>query len=201
LNPTQQQFVQAIQTSAERLMELVNDFLEISRLEAKRVGLEFESLDLIALIKEVVISFEAQTQKAMNLSLNLPDYLPPVHTDRARVTQILVNLISNAWQYTPEGGRITIRAHMAEQNFVQIDVEDTGIGIAEQELAHVFDRFFRSTRTEVQMVGGHGLGLSISKMFVEMLGGKIWVKSRLDVGSTFSFTLPIAVDSILPGKK
>jgi signal transduction histidine kinase len=99
--------------------------------------------------------------------------------------------VGNAWQYTPEGGRITIHALALDDHFVQIDVEDTGIGIVEQDIDYVFDRFFRSERTEVQVVDGTGLGLSITRMFVEMLGGKIWLKSQLDVGSTFSFTLPI----------
>jgi GAF domain-containing protein/DNA-binding response OmpR family regulator len=196
LNPIQHRFVQIIQSNANRLAELVNDILEISRIETGRVKLEFESLDVIRVIKEVAVSFEGQmVQKAMNLSLNLPDDLPNVYADRARVIQILVNLIGNAWQYTPEGGNIIVHAQVVDENFVQIDVVDNGIGIVEQDLHFIFDRFFRSERTEVQVVDGTGLGLSITRMFVEMLGGKIWVKSHLDVGSTFSFTLPIDIDS------
>lgn len=192
LNPLQQRFVQIIQSNANRLTELVNDILEISRIETGRVKLEFEALDLIQVIKEVVVSFEGQmTKKAMNLSLNLPDHLPQVYADKARVTQILVNLIGNAWQYTPEEGNITVHVQVVDEDFVQIDVEDNGIGVVEQDLEYIFDRFFRSERTEVQVVDGTGLGLSITKMFVDMLGGKIWVKSQLDVGSTFSFTLPV----------
>ncbi|HXW01405.1 MAG TPA: GAF domain-containing protein, partial [Anaerolineae bacterium] len=195
LNPTQRRFVQVIQSNANRLSELVNDILEISRIETGRIKLELESLDLIKLINEVAVSFEGQmVKKAMNLSLNLPETLPNVYADRARVTQVLVNLIGNAWQYTPEGGHITIHARVADDNFVQIDVEDTGIGIVEKDIQFVFDRFFRSERTEVQVVDGTGLGLSITKMFVEILGGKIWVKSQLDVGTTFSFTLPLEID-------
>ncbi len=197
LNPIQHRFVQIIQSNSNRLTELVNDILEISRIETGRVKLEFESLNIIQVIKEVAVSFEGQiVQKAMNLSLNLPDDLPNVYADRARVIQILVNLMGNAWQYTPEGGNIVVHARGVDGNFVQIDVVDNGIGIVEQDLHFIFDRFFRSERTEVQVVDGTGLGLSITRMFVEMLGGKIWVKSQLDVGSAFSFTLPIDMDSL-----
>lgn len=194
LNPIQRRFVQVIQSNANRLTELVNDILEISRIETGRVKLEFESLDVIQLINEVTLSFEGQiVKKAMNLALDMPEKLPHVYADKARVTQILVNLMGNAWQYTPEGGHITVRARVADHRFIQIDVEDTGIGIVEKDIHYVFDRFFRSERTEVQVVDGTGLGLSITKMFVEMLGGEIWLKSQLDVGTTFSFTLPIDV--------
>lgn len=194
LNPIQRRFVQVIQSNANRLTELVNDILEISRIETGRINLELEPLDIIDLIGEVAISFEGQmVKKAMNLSLDLPVKLPHVYADRARVTQILVNLIGNAWQYTPEGGNVTVYAKETGNGFIQVDVEDTGIGIVEKDIQYVFDRFFRSERTEVQVVDGTGLGLSITKMFVEMLGGEIWLNSELDVGTTFSFTLPVDV--------
>jgi GAF domain-containing protein len=193
LNPIQRRFVEVIQANANRLTELVNDILEISRIETGKVKLETEPVDLLQVIKEAAVSFEGQmVNKAMNFSLNLSDALPYVLADRARVIQILVNLIGNAWQYTPEGGNIMVRAHLASAHLVQVDVEDNGIGIPDKDVPFIFDRFFRSERTEVQVVDGTGLGLSITRMFVEMLGGKIWVDSKLDEGSTFSFTLPIA---------
>lgn len=126
----------------------------------------------------------------MNLSFNLPDRLPAVYADKARLTQILVNLMGNAWQYTPGGGKITVSAKVAG-DFVQVDVEDNGVGILEEDLKYIFDRFFRSERPELQMFDGTGLGLSITKSFVDMLGGQIWVNSQVDVGSTFSFTVPL----------
>lgn len=191
LNETQNRFVKVIQSNANRLTELVNDILEISRIETGRIKLAFTSFDLISTIREVAISFEGQlVKKKMNLSLNLPDELPNVYADKARLTQVLVNLIGNAWQYTPEGGDINVFAKRID-NFIQIDVADTGIGIVEKDVAYIFDRFFRSERHEVQVVDGTGLGLSITKSFVEMLGGQIWVKSQIDVGTTFSFTVPI----------
>jgi CheY-like chemotaxis protein len=196
LNPTQHRFVEVIQSNTNRLANLVNDILEISRIETGRVKLDFESLDIISIIKEVAVSFEGQlVQKPMNFSLDLPDSLPHVYVDKSRVVQILVNLIGNAWRYTPEGGDITVRAGARDDKFVRIDVIDTGIGIVEKDMEYIFERFFRSERTEVEMVDGTGLGLSITKSFVEMLGGEIWVDSELDVGSTFSFTLPLEATS------
>ena len=193
LNAIQQRFVKVIQSNANRLTELVNDILEISRIETGRIKLQLESVDVIQLIREVAISFEGQmVQKVMALSLHLPDQLPAVRTDKARLIQILVNLIGNAWQYTPEGGEIRISAHLVKDKFVQIDVEDTGIGIPEEDIDHIFDRFFRSERHEVQLVDGTGLGLAITRSFIEMLGGEIWVRSEVDVGTTFSFTMPLA---------
>jgi GAF domain-containing protein len=198
LNPTQHRFVSVIQTNVNRLTELVNDILEISRIETNKIQLKLESLDLIELIHEVALSFEGQmVQKSMNLALNLPDQLPLVYADKSRLTQILVNLIGNAWQYTPESGNITVTANKVGR-YVQVNVTDSGIGILEQDLQFLFDRFFRSERTEVQVVDGTGLGLSITKSFVEMLGGEIWVKSKVDQGSTFSFTIPIVTSTENP---
>lgn len=191
LSATQHRFVKIIQANADRLTDLVNDILEISRIETGRIKLEFESLDALDLIKNVAFMFEAQmAEKNLDFSLKLPNYLPNVYADKARFIQVLVNLIGNAWQYTPAGGQITVYAKLAG-NFVQIDVQDTGIGIVEKDLEYIFERFFRSERTEVQVVDGTGLGLSITKSFVDMLGGKIWVNSQLDVGSVFSFTVPL----------
>jgi len=191
LNDTQHRFVKVIQSNANRLTELVNDILEISRIETGRVKLEFTSLNLVNIIRDVAVSFEGQmVRKHMNLTLDLPTNLPNIYGDKARLIQVLVNLIGNAWQYTPEGGHIDVTATQVG-HFVQVDVKDTGIGIVEKDVAYIFDRFFRSERHEVQVVDGTGLGLSITKSFVEMLGGQIWVKSRVDVGTTFSFTVPI----------
>jgi DNA-binding response OmpR family regulator len=196
LTPRQRRFVEIIQSNANRLTELVNDILEISRIETGRIKLEFASLDITEVIREVALSFEGQmVKKLMNLTFHLPKNLPLVYADRARLTQVLVNLIGNAWQYTPEGGRIDVSAKALE-GFVQVDVADTGIGIVEKDIEYVFDRFFRSERTEVQVVDGTGLGLSITKSFVEMLGGQIWLESQIDVGTTFSFTLPVDPNKI-----
>jgi signal transduction histidine kinase/DNA-binding response OmpR family regulator len=193
LKPTQRRFVGIIQSNANRLTDLVNDILEISRIETGRIKLNFVSLDIVELIEDVAESFEAQmVEKSLSVSLDLPDSLPNIYADQARLTQIIINLVGNAWQYTPENGTVNIRAKVVD-DFMQVDVADSGIGIVEQDLEYIFDRFFRSERTAVQVVDGTGLGLSITKSFVEMLGGQISVTSEVDVGSTFSFTVPLDV--------
>ena len=191
LNEQQGHFVRVIQNNTNRLTALVNDILDISRIETGRIRLHIESLDMARLINTVVDNFQRQvSEKSLKLTLNMPSGLPPVRGDKDRVTQILENLTSNAWKYTPPGGQITVGATVVD-GFVQVDVTDTGIGIGARDVPHIFDRFYRTEQDQVQAVGGTGLGLSIVKMFVELQGGKVWVESEVDRGSTFSFTLPL----------
>ncbi len=192
LTDTQRNFLQIIKTNADRLTALVNDILDISRIETGRLRLTIEALDLVDIVNNVVISFQEQyREKGLSLVWEPPpEELPPVRGDAARVTQVLTNLVSNAWQYTLPGGRVTITIQPAD-GFLQVNVSDTGIGIKEEDLGRVFDRFYRADDPVVEEAGGTGLGLSIVKMFVEMLGGQIWVESQVGTGSTFSFTLPL----------
>jgi len=129
-------------------------------------------------------------RKQLQLEIDVPPDLPLVQADRRRVLQVLNNLVSNAYKYTREGGRISIAARCVD-GFLQIDVSDTGVGISPEDQQRLFTRFFRADNPMRDEVGGTGLGLAISKSFVEMHGGRIWVKSELNVGSTFSFTLPL----------
>jgi PAS domain S-box-containing protein len=191
LTDTQRSFLQIIKSNADRLTALVNDILDISRIETGRLRLTIESLDLVELINGVVSSFwEQYREKGLELAWEAPAELSEVRGDATRVSQVLSNLVANAWHYTPEGGQVTIAARPVDGH-VQVDIADTGIGIAAEDLDRIFDRFFRVDHPVVQEAGGSGLGLSIVKMFVEMLGGRIWVDSEVDVGSTFHFTLPL----------
>jgi len=170
---------------------LVNDILDISRIDAERVKLNFQPLDLALAIEGVLPSFEYQIQeKNLSLTINTPADLPKAYADSDRINQILINLIGNSVKYTRPGDSITVQVH-ANESQVQIDVSDTGLGIAEEDQIHVFDRFFRAERDANSLVDGTGLGLPIARSFVEMMGGEIWLDSALGVGSTFSFTLPI----------
>ena len=191
LTDAQRNFLKIIKSNADRLTALVNDILDISRIETGRMHLTIEPLDLGELITQVVASFQGQYRdKGLALQWHEPSDLPEVRGDEARVTQVLNNLIANAWQYTPADGQVTISIKPAD-GFLQVDVTDTGIGISPSDVGRIFDRFYRADHPVVQEAEGTGLGLSIVKMFVEMLGGEIWVASKLDVGSTFSFTLPL----------
>jgi CheY-like chemotaxis protein/two-component sensor histidine kinase len=194
LTDAQRSFLQIIKSNADRLTALVNDILDISRIETGRLRLTIERLNVVQLIEQAIASFREQfREKGLDLKWSPPAALDDVRGDAARVTQVLNNLLDNAWHYTPAGGRVQVTAERRD-GFVHVHVEDTGIGIAPDNLPRIFDRFYRADHPVVQEAGGTGLGLSIAKMFVEMLGGEIWVESEVGKGSTFSFSLPLPRD-------
>ena len=191
LTDAQRNFLKIIKSNADRLTALVNDILDISRIETGRMRLTVSSLDLGQIINQAVVSFQGQYQeKGLELIWEEPEGLPDARGDAARVAQVLSNLLANAWQYTPSGGTVVISVHGVD-GFLQTDISDTGIGIAPDDAARIFDRFYRADHPLVRDAEGTGLGLSIVRMFVEMLGGQIWVESELGKGTTFSFTLPL----------
>jgi signal transduction histidine kinase len=188
----QKQFLDTIKANVDRVLEMVNEFSEISRLETGALKLDAKPLHIDDLVSEVIVSLRPQIEaKEINLSVEVPPDSPEVWGDRTRIIQILTNLVTNAYKYTPDGGRIAITAQWVNDS-VQVDVADTGIGIAPQDQEKLFTRFFRADHPGVRRVAGTGLGLSITKSIVEMHGGHIWVESQLGEGSTFSFTLPLA---------
>ncbi len=195
LTDQQQKFLETVKSNTERLNLLVGDLLDISRIEAGRISLALEAVDLAALLQEVVAE-QARVAKeegrSMTFSAEIPADLPPVYGDRERVRQIAENLVENAYRYTPEGGRVVVRARRAG-DAVQVDVQDTGIGIPPEEQPRVFERFYRGENPLVMASAGTGLGLSIVRTLVEMHGGRIWLESSgvPGEGSTFSFTLPV----------
>ncbi len=191
----QVEFLGIVKASADRLVSLVNDLLDISRIESGKIELKRAPEDLTALIRQAASTLRPQIEgKRQDLVLDLPADLPPVLGDADRITQILVNLLSNAHKYTPAGGHIAVRAHAGMQQ-IQVQVSDTGIGLSPEEQAQLFTRFFRAHNRATQEAGGTGLGLAITRSLVEMHGGQITVESAPGQGSTFSFTLPIAQDA------
>ena len=201
LDERQRRFLQIIKSNADRLDDLVNDILDISRLDADRVKLDRQVVDLAALVHAILPSFEYQlAEKNLTLTLDIPAGLPPAYADPDRVTQILVNLISNGTKYTRMDDKIDVRVSLQDE-YLRVDVRDTGLGISAEDQKHVFERFFRAERDASSLVDGTGLGLPIAKMFVELMGGEIWVESELGAGSTFSFTLPIAAQAVEAGEK
>ena len=190
LSAMQQKFINIIKSNADRLSALVNDILDVSRIDTGRVRLMPEFFDVSTVINDVITSLDRQiADKNLTVTQDLPSSLPPVFADANRVTQILVNLVGNAVKYTRQNDSIFISATV-DGDFVQISVRDTGLGISKEDVRQVFNRFFRAERDASSLVDGTGLGLSIAKMFTELMGGKIWVESELGKGSTFSFTLP-----------
>jgi signal transduction histidine kinase len=184
-----------VKSNTERLNVLVNDLLDISRIEAGRVTLSFQALDLNEIAQEVVAGVLRRSQdedKPMAISIDCPENLPRVLGDLERVRQILSNLIDNAYHYTPENGQIDVRMCQLDDH-VQIDVKDNGIGVSLDAQDRIFERFYRGEDALVLATPGTGLGLSIVKQLVEMHNGKIWMYSvgMPGEGSMFSFTLPV----------
>ncbi|MCX8067007.1 MAG: GAF domain-containing protein [Anaerolineae bacterium] len=198
LNEQQKHFINIIRNNAERMVALVNDLLDISRIESGRLQLDLRALHIREVVDQVVTALQPRAQnKNLTLTANVPTDLPPVWGDPNRVAQILTNLISNAIQYTPPGGRVTVSAQ-TNGDMLEISVADTGIGISKEDQKKIFDRFFRANDPLVQETPGTGLGLPITASLVQMHGGQIWVESELGEGSTFTFTLPLAATRPLP---
>jgi signal transduction histidine kinase len=190
LSENQRNFVSVIQNNADRLTMLVDDLLDISRIESGRVALSPRVMRVEGVITQVITGMEPRAvDKGLILRSEVPQGLPGVVADPDRVVQILNNLVANACHYTPAGGEVVVSARVhADQ--VRVSVSDTGIGIAPMDQEKMFDRFFRAEDPLVQETPGTGLGLAIVKSLVKLHGGKIWVESELGEGSTFTFSLP-----------
>jgi len=197
MNENQAHFLKIVKGNTERLNILVNDLLDISRLESGRVTLSPQALDMREVAEDVIADVLRRSQeenKPVALSLDAPKKLPLVFGDAERVRQILSNLVDNAYNYTPENGTITVQLQSLNGGHeVQVDVKDNGVGIALGDQARVFERFYRGEHPLVLATPGTGLGLSIVKELVEMHKGRIWVQSpgAPGEGSVFSFTLPV----------
>ncbi len=176
-----------------RLQRLVHDLQELSRAEAGQMSIHPEPVSPDTLISGVVDRLALQFHdKGVALHVALAPDLPPVLADPARITQVLVNILGNALQYTPEGGEVWISAKQRGDE-VQFLVRDTGRGIPPEDLSHIFERFYRVDKSRARASGGSGIGLTISKHIVEAHGGRIWAASEgAGQGSAFGFTLPVA---------
>ncbi|MCP4538752.1 MAG: response regulator [Chloroflexi bacterium] len=196
LTPQQQQFTHTIHSNVIRMQVLVSDLLDVSRIETGNLKLEMEPTDLARALKSALEATRGQIEaRSQQLAVQVSDNLPLVHADPTRLSQILVNLLSNAYKYTPEGGHIRVRAW--QQNwYVHCTVSDTGIGISAEDQAKLFTKFFRSEDPDAQDMPGTGLGLCIVKNLVEFQGGRIGVESQLGKGTTFAFTMPVAAEGI-----
>jgi signal transduction histidine kinase len=187
------QVLERIQSNGTHLLGLINDVLDLSKIEAGELSLSLETYSMRNVVENVVGATGSLAQaKALRVSAEIEDALPLGRGDERRLTQVLLNMVSNAIKFTDQGG-ITIRARKSGENF-DVSVEDTGPGIAPEDQARIFEAFQQVDNTSTRQKGGTGLGLSISKRFVEMHGGRIEVSSTLGIGSTFRFILPIHVD-------
>lgn len=192
LSAPQQEFVATIRRNVERMSVLVQDLSELNRLESGRMAFAAELFDLNDILEGVAYDFrEATAGRRQTLTL-APSPLPLlVHADRARVSQALTNLVSNAHKYTPDGGAISLRAESSEA-LAAISVSDDGIGISPGDQARLFTQFFRSDDETVRAQTGWGLGLALAHGLLEAQGGKLSCRSTLGQGSTFTLQLPLA---------
>lgn len=186
-----QDFLHKIDSEVDRLAQMVNELGELSRIESGEFPLKIEPVDLDEIVRRVAERLRAQAERGgLNLKVDIPRRLAKALADEERVEQVLVNLVDNAIKFTSPGGKVTISAKVEDDNILT-SVTDTGIGIPSDDLPRIFERFYKVNKARVG--GGTGLGLAIAKHIMEALGGKIWAESIEGKGSTFTFTLPMAV--------
>jgi signal transduction histidine kinase len=191
INEMQANFLNIIRNNVERMNALVSDLSDISHIENGRLKLNSSYLPLNDLIQETVSNIQHRMEeKKQTLTLEVSPDLPQVFGDPNRLVQVMTNLLNNANKYTPEGGKVWLRA-MQSGNFVRIEVQDNGIGISEEDQKSLFTQFFRSENQAVRDQQGWGLGLNLARRLVDMMGGEMGMESELDQGSTFWFTVPL----------
>jgi signal transduction histidine kinase len=192
LTAEQRTFLEVASRNTDRLLGLVNDILDLSRIESGRIELDRAPLDVGTAVDQAADLLLPQLDaKRQTLVLRIEPDLPPALADGPRVAQVLTNLLSNAHKYTPEGGKITVRARH-DHDRILVEVQDTGVGMSPEEQEQLFTRFFRARHPATREEQGTGLGLVITRQVVELHGGTIGVRSVPGAGSTFSFTLPLA---------
>jgi GAF domain-containing protein len=190
LNDKQEEYLKDIYASGTHLLSLINDILDLSKIEAGRMELELTDFHLpTALDNALTLVRERAGRRNITLQMSVDERLGEVRADERKIRQVVLNLLSNAIKFTPEGGRIEVAA-VSKDGFVEVSVADTGVGIAPADQEAVFEEF-RQVGTADKKVEGTGLGLTLCRKFVELHGGRIWVTSQVGAGSTFTFTIPV----------
>jgi signal transduction histidine kinase len=189
-NDKQTEYLRDILASGQHLLSLINDILDLSKIEAGRMELDVAAFDLPTAIDDALLLMrERAGRRGITVERYVDERVGEIHADQRKLKQVLLNLLSNAVKFTPEGGRIDVRARLANGT-AEISVTDTGIGIAPEDHDAVFEEF-RQVGAADKKAEGTGLGLALCRKFVELHGGRIWVKSHIGAGSTFTFTLPL----------
>ncbi|PYZ96228.1 cell wall metabolism sensor histidine kinase WalK [Alteribacter lacisalsi] len=184
-------FINVTQTETERMIRLVNDLLQLSKMDSKDYQMTMNSMNLTSFVDQVIDRFEMSTKnQAITFKRKVPDEPLFVYGDRDKLTQLLDNIMSNAVKYSPQGGTITCSVK-EEKGRVIISVQDEGVGIPKDSIPHVFDRFYRVDKARTRSLGGTGLGLAIAREIIQAHGGNIWVSSDWGQGTKMSFSLPV----------
>jgi signal transduction histidine kinase len=190
LNEKQEEYLKDIHASGQHLLSLINDILDLSKIEAGRMELELTDFDLPTAIENALtLVRERAGRRDIALHQAVDQRLGQIRGDERKIKQVLLNLLSNALKFTPEGGQVDVRATVSD-GMAEVSVTDTGVGIAPEDQDAVFEEF-RQVGTAAKKVEGTGLGLTLCRKFIELHGGRIWVQSEVDVGSTFTFTIPM----------
>jgi signal transduction histidine kinase len=194
LTTDQREYIEIVRHSTDRMLNIVTNLLDVTRIEAGRIELVLQPVALPKLVQVVAAEIKPQLEaKAKRLQLHTAPDLPPALCDKDRAIQIIENLLSNAEKYTPRGSLIVVEAGLArEEGFLEIAVIDNGVGISTEDQEKIFSRFFRTRSAAAVGASGAGLGLHITRSLVELHGGQIWFESELGHGSTFHVTFPIA---------
>ncbi len=197
LNNTQYRYINQIGTSGKHLLALINDLLDLARIDAGRVQLEYEKFSIPDLVSATCEMVNNQLEKkSLLIQWNYEAPINYVYADRRKVMQILLNFLTNAIKYTPEHGKITIKTEGDGDNFIKIKVSDTGHGIEKHNHEKIFDDFFQTDRVRDEQLGGVGIGLALTRRLVHLHGGNIGVESEYGQGSTFWFSLPIRTENM-----
>jgi two-component system CheB/CheR fusion protein len=192
LNVKQKQYVNNVLTSGKHLLLLINQILDMAKIEAGKVKLTLSSLQMKSLLNEIsLLVADMVSKKKIEMVLEIAEDMPNIEADELKVREIIYNLLSNAVKYTPEGGKIGMRAKKVDSE-IEVVVWDTGVGIASENMEKIFEGFFRVDTPYSRVTEGTGLGLPLSKKLVELHGGKLSVESAgLDKGTSVRFTLPV----------
>ncbi|MCB9453511.1 MAG: GAF domain-containing protein [Anaerolineaceae bacterium] len=209
MNEQQRSFLGTIRSNIDRMNTLVSDLNDITKLQVDKMRMEFSSVDFRNVVTETLRPLTRQIEdKGQTLNIQMPPEIPLIRADQNRLIQVLTNMVSNAYKYTPPDGTITIKgeliAEAAEnkaqqsQELLHVSVRDTGIGMSQEDLVRLFTPYFRSENPLTREQPGTGLGLTITRGIIQLHGGKIWVDSELGVGTTFNFTVPLAAEEEQP---
>ncbi len=195
-------FLGIVLSESERMTRIVSDLLVLSRLDNKRTNWNIETFDLKQSVRRLCEVMRGQLgEHKHRITFGASRALPLVTADKQRIEQVILNILSNAIKYTPDGGQIDIRLTQLPKKFVRVEIADNGIGIPETDVAHLFERFYRVEKSRTQDAGGTGLGLAIAKELVEAHGGNISIKSRVGEGTTVTIDLPVECKLEIAEKK
>jgi signal transduction histidine kinase len=193
LTPEQRNMVSMMERNTQSLIELVNDLLDASKLESGTMRLDLSEVELRPLVEDMrETMLPMAREKEIEIETTVPEDLPPLRADRAKLRRVLVNLVSNALKFTPRGGRVEIGAALGGDGAARVFVSDTGVGIPPEDIERLFDKYEQARSRATRSEKGTGLGLYITRQLVELHGGRIEARSEVGRGSTFSFTIPLA---------